>query len=105
VAGLDLDVIFEAEPVFKGARSDPLMKELLLGRLDLLAGDGKEVLLRRDGDLVLREPGKGEGNAVGVLARPGDVVGRPIGLPFENSGVVEKIENAVEADARPPQGR
>jgi hypothetical protein len=100
------DVVFQAELALEGPCRDPLMQELLVGRLGLLAGDSEKILLRRDGDFLGREAREGERDPIGVLPRPGNVVGRPVALAFQQTGVVvEKIEDAVEADARPPQGR
>src|SRR3954454_10752827 len=57
---LDLNVIFEVELTFEGARRNALMQVVMIRRLStfglaLAAGDRQPVLPCRDGDLVGRE--------------------------------------------------
>jgi hypothetical protein len=73
----------------------------LLG-LEFAARDRQQVLLSRDRDVVRREARNRQRDAVRVLARAHDVVGRVVVLPFEHLGIVEEIEQAIEADGRPP---
>jgi hypothetical protein len=59
------------------------------------------------GDLKVigREAGNRHGQAILVLARLLDVVGRPVVDRLDARGVLQQIEDMVEADARPEQRR
>src|ERR1043165_700128 len=102
---LDLDVVIQIEMALERTRRDALIKEFSLRRrLHLAAGNGQLALLRRDGDVVGREPGDREPDPVAILAAAQDVVGRVI-VDFQMLVLVDQVEETVEPDGRTPQGR
>src|SRR3712207_8163757 len=62
-------------------------------------------LFRSDLDLVALEARDCHGDAVAIVPDFLDVVGRPAGPGFDVSGLVEDVEQAVEANRRAVQGR
>src|SRR5690606_6128514 len=65
----------------------------------------KHVLLQRDGKLVFAEAGHRHGDAVVVFVSLCDVIGRPVVDALDAAGCLQRIDQTVEADARPEQGR
>ena len=105
---LDLDVLGELEDALEGAGGDALMEHfalLLLGLRLLLTLDGQRVLLGLDRKIGLGEAGDRDGDPVGVLAGPLDIVGR-VGraAAFEARYLIEHREQPVEADGRTIEG-
>jgi hypothetical protein len=101
---LHLDVVGELEAPLERAGRDAAV-QVLRALLALLApAHHQQVGLRRQLQLVRREARHGHGDPVPVLARPLDVVGRPVVQGLDPGGVLEQVEDAVEADARPEQG-
>src|ERR1700737_2915491 len=95
---LDLDVVGELEDALESTRRDALIKHLagLLLVLGLfLALDRQRVFLRLDRKVLLAEAGDCNRDAVGVLARALDVVGRIARSAVE---AIEHGEQPVEAD-------
>ena len=64
----------------------------------LAAGDGEQVLLDLEGQFVRLEARDGDLDAIGVLARRLDIVGRPAGLLTGPRGGLQQIGQAVETD-------
>jgi hypothetical protein len=76
-----LQVLGEVEALPERAGRDATMQNLSLGLLVrvLVACHKERVLLLNEFDLVGREAREGHRDTVVVLARPLDVVGRPVG--------------------------
>jgi len=70
----------------------------------LAAFNRQEILLAGDRDLVRFEAGYCDRDAIGIGAGPKDIVGWIATLVFRQLGVVQKVEQVVEADARPREG-
>ena len=68
------------------------------------AFNGQQILLADDCNLVWGKPGDGYRDPVGVRTRPNDIVRWVTTLIFRELGIVQKIEQMVEADTRPLQG-
>jgi len=106
VGALDLDIIGKLETQLESAFGNAAMEEFtgLVGfRHRLGALDHETVFLGLDGDVTIGKAGDGNRDAVGVLARALDIVGR-IGLGFLPDERVEAIEDAVETDSRTIEG-
>ena len=104
---LDLDVVFEIELALEGSRRDALIQERMIGAalglpIGLAAGDRQLVLLSSDCDLLRREAGDRQRNPIAILTGTDDVVGGIVVLAVQPLGVVDEIEQAIEADAGPP---
>src|SRR4051794_29528244 len=102
----DLDVVRQAEMPPERTAGDALVEIFAIaGRLGLLAGHDQLVWLGRDRQLVRRKARDGERDPVGVFSGLLDVVGRVVVGLLELHGVVEHIEQPVEADGRPAEWR
>src|SRR6516162_1728772 len=101
----DLDVIGELEAALEGAAGDAAIEELLLlGRLLLLARDEQRIGLLGDREVALGEARHRHDDAIGVIARLLDVVGRIAeGGVIDPSGRIQQTGKAVETDGRPEQ--
>jgi hypothetical protein len=99
---LDLDMIGEAKSSLERPSGDALVDEFLVGALWVPPGNGQEILLRADGDVVGRKAGKRERYAIALLTGPRDVVGRITFLALQQLTVVDEIELVIEADGRFP---
>ena len=75
------------------------MQEFALGfrLVGLLAGDGQDILLDFDIDVVSSEACNRHGHAIIILADPLDIVGR-IGRRLEICDIVQKLAKPIEAD-------
>src|SRR6185369_3415905 len=106
VGALHLDVVGELEAPLEVARGDAAVQVLALLVVRLLgAGDGERLLLEVDADLVLGEARHRHRDAVVVLAKPLDVVGRIAGRGLVKPGHrVEQVEKPVEADGGAIEG-
>lgn len=71
----------------------------------LLARNKKHILFLRDGKLVLAETGNRHSDAVVVLAGLRDVVRRSVVDALDPAGGLERVDKAVETNARPEQRR
>jgi hypothetical protein len=93
-------IIGEVEATLERTVGDATMHELALFALDLglLAGDDQLVGLRRHVDLVGREAGDGDRDAIGVFTATLDVVRRVIVDGDIARGRFEQVEQAVEPD-------
>src|SRR6185312_9439903 len=109
VRALDLDMVGKREAALERAVGDPAIDEvavLLLTLLGLAARDDQLVLLAGDVDLVRREPGDGELDAIIVVALLDQIEGRVIFLaPLAEAVVLEHVEQPVEADSGTPERR
>jgi hypothetical protein len=65
----------------------------------------QKILLAGDRDLVGCEAGYRDRNAIAIGAGPKDIVRWISTLVFRQLGVVQEVEQVVEADARPREGR
>ena len=100
----DLNAVSEHEAALELARGDAAMQEdPTFGILGLAAADHELVVLERDREVVLGEPGQRQGDAVGGVAALLDVVGR-IAVVARLRGAfhqpVELLEPEEVADAR-----
>jgi hypothetical protein len=68
----------------------------------LAAGDRQFVLLSCNCDLIGCKPRERQGNTISVLPCPNNIVRGIIVLGIELLGIVDEIEEAIEADAGPP---
>src|SRR5438093_121450 len=95
-------MVGELEATLESARCDAAVEErALLIRLLLLTSDRESVLLHPDLDVLLAEPGDRHGDAVLILGKTLDVVGRiSVGLIIEAGDLVKHGREAVEADRR-----
>src|SRR6476620_9570550 len=84
-------------------RNTPV-KVFTLGLLGLAAFDGNHVIFGRHRNLVRRKPGHRQRNLIAVVGEPFDIVGRVVILASA-LGDLGKVEKAVEANGRTPQGR
>jgi hypothetical protein len=64
-----------------------------------LAFHRQQILLARDRNLVRGKPGDGYRDPVGVWTGPNDIVRRVSTLIFRELGIVQKVEQVVEANA------
>src|SRR5438105_1790290 len=96
-------MIGEAEASLERPSGDALVDKILVGTLCVAPGNGQEILLRADGDVVGRKAGKRERNAIALLTGPRDVVGGITILTLQQLTVVDEIELVVEADGRFPK--
>src|SRR4051794_4918250 len=101
---LDLDVVRQVELPLEVPGRDTAVQELALCLFRLVAFDRHDVLLGPDRDFVGREAGHRERDLVAVFAKPFDVVGRIVVLAGVLGSRLGKIEKAVEADGRTPEG-
>src|SRR5262249_47439150 len=103
---LDLDVIGELEPALERARGNALVEHLagLLG-LDLLfAADRQRAFLDLQRQVGLGEPRDRKRDAIRVLARPLDIVGRIAGRAVYACDLVEERKQPVETDGGTIEG-
>ena len=75
------------------------MQVLTFLHLPVLAGDDENVRFMRDIELMLVETGDSDRHPILVLADSLDVIGRPVVYQLRSAGFLEKVEQAVEADA------
>ena len=96
-----LDVVGKLEAPLEGAPGNAAVENLAtLGVLGPVALHVQDAFLCLDGKVLVREAGDGEGDAVGILTGPLDVLGR-IGVAIlRPRELVEQREDAVEADGR-----
>jgi hypothetical protein len=97
-------MIREFKAARKGSPRDAPMEKLSGLRLSLLATDDQEIWLRGDRKILLGEARDGNRDAILVLAKSLDIVGRPIVDSRRSQGVFEEIEHAIKADARTIEG-
>jgi hypothetical protein len=100
-------MIFEVELALERSGQNALVQVLMIGvGLGLLVGlvsaDRQLVLLGGDRDFVGGESRQRQRDAVAVLAGADDVVGRVVVLAVQALGIVDEVEQALEADAGPP---
>jgi hypothetical protein len=101
---LDFNVVFQIEATRKGSSRDAPMQVLPVILVRLAAFYRQKILLAGDSDLVGGKSGDRDRDAVSVVAGPHNIVRRVSALIFSQLGVVQKIEQVVEADARPREG-
>ncbi len=99
-SALDLDMLGKLEATLESTSRNAAMEEPVrfAFRLAALALDGQHVLARFDGQFAVLEARDGHGDAVGVVARSLDIVGRVALGIIDPSGSVQHLEQAVEAD-------
>ncbi len=97
----DLHVVGQLETTLKCAPGDATMKILVFGLLGLLATDHEQILLLGHRQIASGEAGNRDRDAVLVIAKLRNVIGWPVvdGRPL--ACIIQQIEDAVEADARP----
>lgn len=94
----DVDMIGQIELAAERPSRDAMVKVLVVAGRALAGFDGQHVLLGRDGDVLRAEARQRQGDLVEILAGPLNVVGGVVVLVAGSKRLVEKIENAVEAD-------
>src|SRR5271165_2925915 len=99
VSALDHDMVGEHEATLERAAGDAAIQHLgLRGLIGEAAGNHQRVVLHHKLDVVGTEAGNRHGQAVAVVTRALDVVGR-IGRRFGGgSGVVDETSQTVETD-------
>jgi hypothetical protein len=70
------DMVGQFETVLERTAGDAVMQVAFALRLALVADDGQKVRLERQVEIVLREAPDRNGDAVGIVARLDDVIGR-----------------------------
>src|SRR5690606_8234031 len=98
-------VVGELEATLERASGNAAMQILRILVGGFAARHEKHVLLLRDGKLVFAEAGHRHGDAVVVFVSLCDVIGRPVVDALDAAGGLQRIDQTVEADARPEQGR
>jgi hypothetical protein len=63
------------------------------------------LLLGRDGDVLGRKARKRELNAIALITRWYDIVGRIAALRFRKFDAVDEVEYTIKADRRPQEGK
>src|ERR1700716_8890 len=100
----DLDIVREVEaPLERPARNAAVEIVGLTLLLVRAADEDQRVAVTDDADLLGLEARDRERDAIAVLAGSHDIAGRIVVLGFEAKALVHQIENAIEADARPPE--
>jgi hypothetical protein len=89
---LDLDMIGQAKASLERPRGDALVDEFLVASLRAAPGDGQEILLRGDGDVLGRKACDRERNAIALLTEAYDVVGWVIILVLQDLAVVDELK-------------
>ena len=95
---LDEHEVGKLEATLEAAGRDTHVQEVRAGRLVvLLAGDEQQILLCRDLDLVARETGHREGDAVAIIGDTFEIEGR---IVFgRRPGVrLDQVKKAIKAD-------
>ncbi|MNE72679.1 hypothetical protein D3C80_1686400 [compost metagenome] len=109
VGALDHHIVGQLEAALEVALGQAAMQIGLLRRRivvgGLLAGDGQGVFLGLDVQLVGREAGDGDFDAIGVLAGRLDVVGGPAVFLAGARGAFQLAGQTVEADGGTVQRR
>jgi hypothetical protein len=101
---LDLDVVGKGELELEVAGRDAVMNEGPLFLVALAALQREDVLLDRQLDFIRLETGERDRDLEVVLVEAFDVVGG-IALLAHTLGGFGEVEQAVESDGRPKQGR
>src|SRR5580704_9816101 len=105
---VDLDIVGELEATLEGSRGNALVEHLaglFLGVGLLLAADRQLVLLRLDREISVGEAGDCDRDAIGVLTRPLDIIGRIARhRAFHTAELVEHGKHTVEADGYTVEG-
>jgi len=97
---LDVDEIGQLEAALERPPGETMMKILRIVIAMLLPGDGQQILLRRDRELVRGEAGDRDGDAVGVLALLLDVARWIIVARLVAGCVLHQVDHAFETDDR-----
>src|SRR4029079_15414461 len=108
IRAFDLDMIGKREAPLEravGNTAVDIIVALLLRLFALAAGDDQHVLLSRDVDLVGREPGDRQLDAIIVIAELDEVERRVFFRRVGATAVLEHVEQPVEADSGAPIGR
>jgi hypothetical protein len=100
----DFNMVFQIEATRKGSSRDAPMQVLLVVLIRLPAFHRQEILLAGDSNLVGGKAGDCYRDAVRIGASPSNIVRWVSTLIFRQLGIVQKIEQVVEADARPREG-
>lgn len=87
-------------------RGNSLIEIRVFPLLLLMAFDGQNILLHRDGDFVGIESRHSESHRIGVFTGALDILGRIVGFPGKAPGFVfHEIEQLVEANRGFPEWR
>ena len=97
---LDLDMLGQLEATLKGAAGDAMMQIRCFLRLFALAGDGEDAVIL-DGKVLFAKAGDRDGDAVIILVRALDIVGR---IALARVGGFQKIQQAIETDSAAEEG-
>ena len=89
----------QIEAARKGSSRNAPMQVLLFTLVRLTAFNRQKILLAGDRDLVGGKSGDRYRDAIGVRAGPHNIVRRVTTLIFGQLGIVQKIEQVVEANA------
>src|SRR5580704_14330961 len=104
---VDLDIIGELEATLEGSRGNALVEHLpglILVVGLLLAPDRQPILLHLDREISVGEAGDCDRDAIGVLSRPLDIIGRIVRQTFHAVELVEHGKHTVEADRDTVEG-
>ena len=99
---VDLDIVGKLETTLEGSRGDALVEHVagpFLGVSLLLAAERQPVLFRLDREIGVGEACDRHRDAIGVLARPLDIVRRIAGRrALHAAELIEHGKHPVEAD-------